>query len=296
MKRIVTTLLLIIGFTTLSFAQQEPNYTMFWNNYSSFNPAYSGLENDFFSSLTYRNQWKGLIKTVNFNVDGKIEKINSGIGLNYTRDVVGVATTNKLNTNYNYQINLFDSLILSTALAIGLDRKSFNFSNPLAPNGNACNDPAINCSKEVETKLNVNGGFALKGKNFTVGIGVMQFTKQQFDALSYSANRHLFISGLYTYNVSSTIKIIPSFLQIANLDDLLSEINTRVIFNDLAWVGVTYRHQVSVSGMLGATIAKKIDIGYSYDYSTNRFSTSGLAHEIAVSFRLKNQSKSGSIN
>ncbi|WP_151675485.1 type IX secretion system membrane protein PorP/SprF, partial [Patiriisocius marinus] len=59
MKRIITliTVLVLLVFTTSSFAQQDAQYTQYMYNTLSINPAYAGSR-DVLSVLgLYRNQW-----------------------------------------------------------------------------------------------------------------------------------------------------------------------------------------------------------------------------------------------
>ncbi len=60
MKRNLTLILLVISL--MGFSQQEPQFYMFWNNYSMFNPANTGLHYNHFGNMVYRTQRVGIEK------------------------------------------------------------------------------------------------------------------------------------------------------------------------------------------------------------------------------------------
>lgn len=289
MKFIFLSLLLFLSLG--SFAQQEPQYAMFWNNYGSFNPAYSGLENDLDASLTYRQSPRSFHSEItNFNAGYKLKKINSGLGLNFTKDRI-LQTTNKLNFNYNYQLKIKES-ILSYGIGIGLHQLVIDPSIWITPSGlDPCNDPAISCKKEKYTNLNINTGAYFFNKSYSFGIGITQINEQKLNY--YKPKKHLFLSGLYILNQGNKIQFIPSFLYKTDFNYPIYELNIRSLYNDIFWVGMTYRKNVSLGVMAGCIIKKSLTISYCYD----NFTSNWKEHEIAVSFKLnRNQSNSGNTN
>ena len=93
MKRIITliTVLVLLVFTTSSFAQQDAQYTQYMYNTLSINPAYAGSR-DVLSVLgLYRNQWfnniEGAPNTYTFSIHSPFGK-NVGLGLNVVRDEI----------------------------------------------------------------------------------------------------------------------------------------------------------------------------------------------------------------
>ena len=91
--------LLTISITVfvLSFnAQQDYFFSMFWNNYSSYNPAASGATHNMNFYTLGRDQWTGIKNNpITFQVGGdvRLESIKSGVGLNYTYDNTGYTKT-----------------------------------------------------------------------------------------------------------------------------------------------------------------------------------------------------------
>ncbi len=59
MKAIYTYLLFFVGFTAITYAQQQPNFLFYQQNMSVINPAYSGSEGSLMS-INYSSSWVGV--------------------------------------------------------------------------------------------------------------------------------------------------------------------------------------------------------------------------------------------
>jgi hypothetical protein len=67
-----------------------------------------------------------------------------------------------------------------------------------------------------------------------------------------------------------------------------ADINLRGIYNNLVWLGASYRTTDAVSVMAGVIIKDFIEVGYSYDITTSNLNTvSNGAHEVMLNYRLK---------
>lgn len=90
MKRILLFVALFAASFTIK-AQQDPQFTQWFNDKLSFNPASAGINNAHCLSAFYRTQWTGLEgqpKTAMFNYSGKVAN-SVGIGLNFYNDQLG---------------------------------------------------------------------------------------------------------------------------------------------------------------------------------------------------------------
>ena len=296
MKQLLVIALLLIS--CYANAQQEPQYTKFWNNYGSFNPAYSGLENDIEASLTYRSQWARYQgpRTWNFNSGYKLSNANSGVGLNFTNENIGVAFIRKINGNYNYQLDIGNDMNLSTGIGVGAQQFGIDFSSLITPYGtNPCDDPTINCGNESDFGININTGIAFSYKNFRSGLSLTQLTQQQIGF--YQARRHLFFTSSYRLNANS-FSFEPFLLYKSDYFFYTLDVGAKFYYNNSVWIGTSYRNGISLNFMGGVVISDLINIGYAYDYYTfpSGAQIFGSTHEFSVSFKLNNQSNSGNTN
>jgi hypothetical protein len=69
-----------------------------------------------------------------------------------------------------------------------------------------------------------------------------------------------------------------------------ADVNLKLQYLDLAWIGASYRTEDGFAGMLGVNISNTLNIGYAYDYTTSNLNTvSRGTHEILVGFTIGNK-------
>jgi type IX secretion system PorP/SprF family membrane protein len=102
---------------------------------------------------------------------------------------------------------------------------------------------------------------------------------------------HLFATAGYRLFVGEDFNLIPSVMvKYINPLPTQVDINTKLQYQDLAWIGASYRTGEGFAGMLGVNVSNTFNIGYSYDYTTSRLNTvSKGTHEIMVGFLLGNK-------
>ena len=302
MIRKIQLLILTLGISIAAFSQLEPLYSMYWNNYGTFNPAYSGLENDLDASLTRSKMtlpknitWVGggnLPSFWSFNVNAKLEDMNSGIGLFYINEREPFHITNKIGINYNYKINQNDhSLALGVSPGINiLTTGIVNWRPPGETNGTV-----VEASPETKTRFSLNMGATYKYKDFIFGFSSTQINQPTLKDI-YSLRRHLFFFSSYTLQFNDKIKLIPSLLYTKTRSYNDFRVNIRSEFYNLLWFGGGYNNNISLSAMAGVIIKGMVILGYSYEKYIGSTSFWGPTHEINVSFKLDYLSNSGNTN
>lgn len=267
------------------YAQQEAQFTMFWNNYSSFNPAATGLFNKHYASVSGRHQWVGFGEepiTVNAVYDFKWNKINSGIGINYLYDQLGFEKNNEINLNYSYQMNFKKDRILSSGVSFGLLKKSIDFSKfiPLNPN-----DPLLANSIKKDYFFNINVGFVFKTPHFLLGFSTTQINKTDSEILPFKNSRHYYLACSYNAMIRENFNFRPSILVKSDLASTQYDFNLITIYKKRVWAGFAYRITDAVAFMAGIDIKGKYRIGYSYDYTISKIANySKGSHEIVLAF------------
>ena len=68
------------------------------------------------------------------------------------------------------------------------------------------------------------------------------------------------------------------------------DLNAKIQYHDVVWLGLSYRSGEGLAAMMGANISNTVNIGYSYDYTTSQLNTiSKGTHEILVGFLIGNK-------
>lgn len=284
--RIRNILIIFFSFTVQCFAQQEPQFTMYWNNYSLQNPAATGLFNKQFASVSGRRQWTGFPgapQTISAVYDHKLSKINSGIGINYYNDQLGLETNNKININYSYQIQFKKGGVLSTGLSVGVLQKTIDYSEFIF----SIPDPLFPNNKVTDNMLNINLGAMYKTPRFLLGLSVTQLNESESKKMNFKNAKHIFLTCSYDISIGQNFDIKPGFYLKSDLTATQLDVNLITRYNKRYWVGLTYRMSDAIAVMAGIDIKGKYRLGYSFDYTTSSIKNySSGSHEVVLALML----------
>lgn len=275
-------------FTLNSFAQQEAQFTMFWNNYSLINPGASGLFYKHYASLTGRHQWVdfgGEPMTISAVYDFRWDKRFSGIGVNYLYDQLGFEKNNKVNLNYAYQLKMKKNAILSLGVSFGMLRKSIDFSKftPINPN-----DPLLNSSPKADVLYDFNIGDIIKTPHFLIGLSATQLNESESKKLNYKNSRHYYFLCSYNSDIGKNLNLKPSVFIKTDFASTQYDINLVATLKKHYWAGVDYRHTDAVAFMAGIDIKGKYRIGYSYDHTISEMADySKGSHEVVLALMVE---------
>ena len=319
MKKIFTTLTVAFAaLTSVSFAQQDPQFTQFMHSKLIYNPGYAGTSEAICANVLYRQQWvnfPGAPRTGLLSFDMPIGKLPIAIGLNVMTDQIGYSKTlfARLALAYNRHIG-------AGVLGIGIDggvlQQQFN-GTWITPDG-----PGV----DLSVRNNVKGGLASYGSNANlnklsydlgfgafysiankmyVGISSTHLAAQDLVAggqgnVRYQLARHYYIVGGYTFNLGEGGKhgISPNVKVKSDAASTQLDVNLTYIYNQSFWVGVSYRMQDAIAPMLGYKFTrggvKGLKIGYSYDLTTSKITGfSSGTHEVMLGYCMvpKNKNK-----
>lgn len=304
MNRIIYTTAFLL-FSLMAMAQNDVQYTNYLFNRLAYNPAYAGSQGMPVINALYRNQWTGGFadgkapKTGTINYHSPIQCGRGGIGLGFTSDKAGIFNSNRLDGAYSYKINTSEKGVLSLGLGAQLEFGSADYfrTNPLDQG-----DLTIENGNDTYNKTRVNFGAGLyytHNDNFYIGLSVPQL-------LNTSYFRDVSISGdgndFHTYylmlgfatDLSSTVKLVPGAMISFQGQNAPFEfdINANLVFMDKLWVGLNYRLDDSIDGLIQYQLTDKLRAGFAYDFTTSdikNYSNGSL--EFLLSYSFNNFSK-----
>jgi type IX secretion system PorP/SprF family membrane protein len=325
-KAIGLFIVLIISAKALT-AQQLPHYTQYIFNGFIINPAVAGIENYTDLKLSHRHQWSGVDGapvTTYLTIQGPLTKSDNeretpttfhnaddnpmgrtywrdyqsadphgGIGLTILNDRTGPLNRFSAAGSFAYHLGLSSRTSISMGVSAGIKSVSLNTSKL---SFNNAIDPAV-ASAGYLNRLSpdLNAGIWLYSSDYFAGLSLQNIfpTKLKFsdDTVRLANGRllpHTFITAGYRLFISDDISWLPSMvLKYISSTPLGFDINSKFQYQDLLWVGGSYRYHDSWSAMVGLNISNAINIGYSYDVTTSRLNavTNG-SHEIVVGFTL----------
>ncbi len=326
---VVVWILCVIGLAEAN-AQQKPHYTQYILNQYIINPALTGIENYVDIKLSHRQQWAGIQDapvTTYFTIQGPLNKSDyrttatsvemegenprgtsywenytaakphHGIGMQVINDRTGPFNHFSMYATYAYHIGISPRTSLAAGFGAGftnstLNTDKLNWGDPQV-------DPALYGTGTIRNlKPDFNAGLYLYSADFFAGLSAQQIIPQDLD-FSNGADRpvkgryvpHIFGTLGYRFMVGEDFNLIPSVL-VKYLQETPAqfELNAKLQYHDLLWLGSSYRFKDGFAGMAGLRLGKLLSVGYAYDYTTSRLNTiSRGTHEIVLGFLLGNK-------
>lgn len=330
MKKIGIILLLVNALVTKVNAQNYPNYTQYIVNNYVLNPAITGIENYTDVKLGYRHQWLNLdgspranyitlhgpigkkdyrTTPTSFRVPGEnprgtsywqdyeAAKPHHGIGLTVQNMKAGFFDFTKAKATYAYHLGIGAQTSLAVGVAagitsVGINRDAVKFNNPA--------DPTLgNTTGQLRRlKPDLDLGVYLYSATYFAGISAMQLLPQKFNYADNNGNYgdhlkpHVFVTAGYRVQATDDISLTPSLMYkyIPNTPNSQVDVNIKAQYQDLIWLGTSYRFKYGFTAMAGVNVSNTFNVSYSYDYTTTRLNQfSNGTHEVVLGFLLNNK-------
>lgn len=304
MNRIIYTTAFLL-FSLMAMAQNDVQYTHYLFNRLAYNPAYAGSAGVPVVNALYRNQWAGGFadgkapKTGTINYHSPIQCGRGGFGLGFTSDKAGIFNSNRLDAAYAYKfpVSAKGKLSLGLGAQAEFGRADFTRTNPLDGG-----DLTILNGNDEYSKTRINFGAGLyytHNDNFYIGLSVPQLLNT-----SYFQNVNISGDGndFHTYylmlgfatDLTNNIKLVPGAMISYNGKNVPFEfdINANLVFMDKLWVGLNYRLDDSIDGLIQYQLSDKLRAGFAYDFTTSEIKNySNGSLEFLLSYSFNNYSK-----
>lgn len=226
-----------------------------------------------------------------------------GVGLTIVNDRTGNFNRFSAAASYAYHLGLNPRTNLSAGFSAGITTVGLN-ANGKAFFGPNPSDPAVGGAvvKELRRiKPDLSVGLWLYNANYFIGLSAQQVIPQKLlfadDASFEVPGRlvpHLFATAGYRFLVNDDINAVPSvmvkYISGAFKNNYQAEVNLKLQYHDLLWVGGSYRQFDGYAAMLGVNVGNTFNVGYSYDFTKTDLRTySRGTHELVLGFLLGNR-------
>jgi type IX secretion system PorP/SprF family membrane protein len=273
-------------------AQQVPHYAQYMYNMQVLNPAFVGSKSDLNATLLSRGQWinvDGAPQTTTFSLN---TRLNSGFGLGTTviSDQIGLLD----NTNINLDVSYTIPTSQNGRLALGLKGGIAFYNNDLVSGITVDNEVYASTSGQF---FDLGFGMLYSTNKYYVGLSAMNlfespmyFLGNDLSSIKGLERANYFLTGGTVFDISKfgDVKFLPStMIKYTPTLPISIDLNANFRFNNVFEVGVSYRHQNSVSAMASVILYNRIRIGYAYE---NYFTTAVQnlnSHEIILRIDLK---------
>jgi len=279
------------AYTTISYAQQDSQFTQYMYNTETINPAYAGTRGSLNFTGLYRNQWAGLEgapETLNFTVNAPVRE-RVGLGLTFIQDKIGPSDESTIAIDFSYTLPINDDIKFAFGIKGGVNLLNVDYSI-LTIEDPTDNEFQYNIDNRV-TPI-IGAGAYVFNDTWYVGLSVpnmLETTHYDDSTISNASEKPNFyaIAG-YVFTLSDTVKLKPAVLgKFTSGAPIALDISANVLFFEKFTLGAAYRLGAAVSALVGFQISDTFFAGYSYDFDTTGLGNyNSGSHEIFLRFEI----------
>ncbi len=286
-------LLLILLISRIAFGQEDPQFAHNMYNNVFTNPGSTGMTNGrLCADIINRNTWvnfEGAPKTTLMSVHTGIKKLKGGLGLSIVDDRLGFYSDFRAKISYSYHTQTALGL-----LGIGIETGMINRSLEgawQAPDG-IDGDMLIPQSPARKMFLDLGTGIFLKKQNkYYLGLSVSHIQNPKIaysDSAASFLRRHYFGTAGYNFRMfNSPVELKPSVFVKFDGTKLQYSGNLTAQYNKKISIGVSYRNQDALTGIIGFELMTDLTVSYAYELSVSRLVTVNKGtHEVYVGYCL----------
>ncbi len=292
-----------MSISSLTYGQQDAQYTQYMYNTISVNPAYAGSRGVFSIVGLHRSQWVGLDgapRTQTLSINTPIgEKNKVGLGVSIVRDEIGPVDETYFDIDFSYTIQTSERGKLSFGLKAGGNLLDVNFNELTRFD---INDP--NFEQSIDNKFSPNVGLGLyyHTDKFYLGLSAPNILEtDHFDESSTVGNNNsssfiarerinYYLMAGYTFDLNSDLKFKPAILTKAvSGAPLQVDVSASFLLREKLTLGIGYRWSAAVSGLVGFQISDSMMIGLAYDRETTELGNTQFndgSYEVFLRFEL----------
>ncbi len=290
-------------------AQQVPLYSQYMMNGFLLNPAVAGSEGYTAINITAREQWLGLknapkthaisgqtriLKNSYISKSSSVrrrQKLSSrsgkvGLGGYIFNDKNGPINRTGLQLSYAYHIRMQQS-----QLSFGISGLFYQFSVDQSKIRFEEQDDFYEFANKTIMIPDANAGVYYSDPKLFIGFSASQLFQSALRLgekgyAEYKMKRYYYLTGGYDIEINPTLTIEPSFLLKSNENMVWQlDFNTKFIFNEEYWGGLSYRTGGALIFMGGVQVDKFL-FGYAFDYTFSSIMKHSYgSHEFMIAIR-----------
>lgn len=227
-----------------------------------------------------------------------------GVGLSVINDKTGSYNRFTSTASYSYHLGLNPTTNLSAGFAAGISKISIDRTKHQYGEDGGFLDPAtgsVLSGELFKIRPDLSAGLYIYSRDYFIGLSAQQVIPQKLqfvdDAAFATTGKlipHVFLNAGYRFLLNDDINAIPSlmvkYINGSSKNSIQPELNLKLQYRDLMWVGGSYRYQDGYAAMLGLNVGNTFNVGYAYDFTTTNLNTvSRGTHELMLGFLIGNR-------
>ena len=264
--------------------QQEGLYTQYMFNGLAINPAYAGSHDALSLTFLGRSQSVGIEgapNTMTFSAHSPFKNERVALGLQLFRDKFGVTDQKSALVSYAYRLTVHNGKI-AFGLQAGINNYRVEYSKLLV---NQPGDPNFN--GDINTSdPSFGAGVYYTTASFFLGLSMPQMLNATGSIEEITKSNPIIFTGGYIFFINEWLKFKPNILfRVVNNRPVELNLNGSILLDDVVWLGISYRPNNSLSGLLEVQLTDQIRLGYAYDATLNELSAADSgSHEIMLNY------------
>ena len=294
MKNSIVIIGLLLLMPVLSWAQQDPQYSLYMFNGLALNPAYAGSSTGTIAGINYRTQWLGMDgapRTTSANIHSRYGQEKLGTGLFVSNDQIGIFKRNQIRLAQAYHLRM-KKFIVGMGIQANYEQMTAGFANAHYNNGTGDVDNAF-LADQTFSNLNFGAGLYVYNNKFWFGYSAPALMKQDWSKASLGTmsayqSFHHFVSGGYvfnygrkwTYKAQGLIKLHESLTPSIDAGFM-------AYYGNVVGAGFSNRLNDAWIAMIEFQLGDYARLMYSFDYTSSPLKnyTNGT-HELMIKFFL----------
>lgn len=288
-KTLIISALAAIPF--MAEGQQSPLSSQYVVNKFPLSDAYAGFNGNTELFLGARQMWTGISGAPSSRmIRGNMPFAkNAGLGIAVSSDRVGIFNTFGAAVSYAYHIRMSSNNAISIGLDGGIIDHNINLSGLT---GTAGSDPLVLTSSALDNTMPDAGlGILYSGRKLNFGLSAQHLLEGKLvnadtdkDESVYTVKRHLGLHASYPFLINRNWSLEAIAVARQTLaSPLFYEITGVLFYQDLLWVGPTYRKGSSIGVNLGIAPMDIFLLNYTWETASGGiYGASGGSHEITL--------------
>jgi type IX secretion system PorP/SprF family membrane protein len=281
---------ILLSMALAASAQQQATYSQYMFNGLAINPAYAGSHDALSASVLTRFQNVGLPgapNTQSFSVHSPLPFERMSVGVLVVHDKISVIGQTGFNGVYAYRLPMPVGT-LSFGAQIGFTSYKAAYSQLVTYQPDAAFSGDVR-----QVRPNFGYGMYYSNERWYAGASMPHMINNVFARGADLATIHQSIPIIFTggaiFRLGPRTQVKPNFL-FKWVDNRAVELdlNANFLFEEVFWVGVSYRFNRSVDWILELQITDQFRLGYSYTTAFGPIRQAELgSHELYLNYRFK---------
>jgi type IX secretion system PorP/SprF family membrane protein len=273
------------------FGQQQATVSQYMFNGMAINPAYAGSQGALTANFLSRFQNVGLPgapNTQTLSVHSPLPNERMALGFMVANDKLGVIGQTSVNGVYAYRLPMINKSILSFGLQAGFSSYRAFYTKLETYQ----QDPLF--AQDIrQTRPNFGAGVYYSSDKYYVGLSMPYMVNNVFDRgtnlTTVYQNNPIMLSGGYVFFINRMLRLKPNVLfKVVDKRAVELDLNMNLLFDEVVWVGVSYKFNNAVSLLLEMQLTDQLRFGYAYSATMGPVRKADLgSHELLLQYRFK---------